>query len=249
MTTTTTRTATTTKQLVVNWGGTEPCPAPHVLNKPESVRDAINKLTAFQKLAAAGVRIPAFSTTKPVVSDGIWLGRTALCGSGGTGIVVIRKGTPIPDAPLYVKYIPKLIEYRVHVFRNSVLFAQQKRRRRDEEQNRDQKLIRNHDNGWVFCPIPVEELTEDTKNVAIAAVAGLDLDFGAVDLVIDKRDSCAYALEVNTAPGLESPGLIEAYTTAFYNAYKELNDDTASTGTAKPLQGDVEIPESSSGNS
>lgn len=174
-----------------------------------------------------------------MVSRDIWLARTNLLGSGGAGIVVLRKGDPVPDAPLYVQYIPKLIEYRVHVFRDKVIFCQQKKRLREAEQTKDEKLIRNHDNGWVFCPVDVATLSEDTKNVAVVTVRNLGLDFGAVDLLLGKRDSLAYALEVNTAPGLESPGLIEAYSSSFLTAYKELTND--STSQTEPLPSGMEV--------
>jgi D-alanine-D-alanine ligase-like ATP-grasp enzyme len=96
-----------------------------------------------------------------------------------------------------------------------VIFAQEKKRKSNSEQTADQKLIRNHANGWVFCPLELDDVSEDSKNAAVAACAALGLDFGAVDLVVDKRDRLPYILEVNTAPGLQSPGLISAYCNAF----------------------------------
>ena len=149
------------------------------------------------------------------VRDGIYLARTKVTGSGGDGIVVVRPKDEVPPAPLYVKYIPKREEYRVHVAFGKVIFAQQKRRVIEREQTKDEKLIRNHANGWVFCPVDVESLTEDMKDVALAACASLGLDFGALDIIVGRDDGLAYCLECNSAPGLSSPGLIEAYSKAF----------------------------------
>lgn len=200
---------------VINWGNAAELrglnPNLHVINKPAAVQQASNKLLAFRKFADAGVRIPKFQTEKPVVQKGMWLARHNLCGSGGAGITVIRKGTDVPNAPLYVQYVPKLVEYRIHVAGGQVIFAQEKKRKADGEQTEDQKLIRNYDNGWVFCPTDTATLTEDVRATAMAAVVGLGLDFGAVDLIIGRDDGLAYVLEVNTAPGLSSPGLIQAY--------------------------------------
>lgn len=207
---------------LINWGNSAAIngenPNLLILNKPGAVQRASNKLSAFRAFQESGVRIPLFQTQRPEVRDGMYLARHKLCGSGGDGITIIRKGAAVPDAPLYVKYVPKLIEYRIHVVSGSVIFAQQKKRKSDNEQTEDQKLIRNYDNGWVFCPTDVADLNEDVHASAVAAVAALGLDFGAVDLIIGRDDGLAYVLECNTAPGLSSPGLIEAYT----NKFKEI---------------------------
>jgi glutathione synthase/RimK-type ligase-like ATP-grasp enzyme len=204
---------------VVNWGNPSDfgvgVQGPRVLNKPAPIRNAINKITSFQKLQENGVRVPEFTTTKPDSVDSLWFARTNLRGSGGDGIVAIRRGDTIPTAPLYVKYIPKVKEYRLHVTNGRVIFAQEKKRKSNNEQTADQKLIRNHANGWVFCPVELGSVAEDVKNAAVSACVALGLDFGAVDLVVGKRDNLPYILEVNTAPGLSSPGLITAYTDAF----------------------------------
>lgn len=212
-------------KVVLNWGNPTPVygdPLARMINKAEAVRKAIDKLVSLKTMAEAGVRLPPYLTNKPELKKGdVWLARTILNGSGGAGIKVIRSKDEVPDAPLYVKYIPKMTEYRVHVVAGNVIFAQQKKRKSDASQTDDQKLIRNHANGWVFCPVDVGTLTEDVRNVAIAAVAALGLDFGAVDLIVGKSDSLAYALEVNTAPGLESEGLIDAYVRAFTELVRE----------------------------
>jgi glutathione synthase/RimK-type ligase-like ATP-grasp enzyme len=204
-------------KLVINWGNSTTLnTATRILNRPEKISNAVNKLSALRTLEAAGVPVPPFSTEKPAVKKGeIWLARTALTGSGGVGITPIRYKQDVPAAPLYVKYIKKQHEYRVHVVCGQVVFAQLKKRKSDAEQTDDQKLIRNYDNGWVFCPVELSTVAEDVKNVAIGAVNGLELDFGAVDLVLANDSNSAYALEVNTAPGLSSPGLIQAYSDAF----------------------------------
>jgi glutathione synthase/RimK-type ligase-like ATP-grasp enzyme len=204
--------------MVINWGNTaelEVHPPIQVLNRPEYVARAINKITSFQKLQESGVRVPEFATAKPDSVDSLWFARTNLRGSGGDGIVAIRRGDNIPTAPLYVKYVPKVKEYRLHVTKGRVIFAQEKKRKSNNEQTADQKLIRNHANGWVFCPVDLVGVSEDIKNAAVASCVALGLDFGAVDMVIGKRDNLPYILEVNTAPGLASPGLISAYATAF----------------------------------
>lgn len=202
---------------VINWGnpGLQCNRQDIFLNKPEKVRDAIDKLVSFRNMQAAGVRVPHFQTEKPSLTKGeIWMARANLRGSGGVGISVVRHGDIVPDAPLYVRYIPKVKEYRVHVVNGEAIFCQQKKKEKEADQTKDQKLIRNYDNGWVFC-LCHEDPPEGVKDAAISAVAALGLGHGAVDLILGKSDNLAYVLECNTAPGLSSPTLIEAYKEAF----------------------------------
>lgn len=207
---------------LINWGNTSPVAERvglRVLNRPEAIARAVDKIATLRTLQEAGVRVPEFSTVAPERDRAVWLARTNLRGSGGDGIIVVRRDDPLPAAPLYVKYIPKLEEYRVHVVGGEVVFIQQKKRKVtnvEVEQTKDQKLIRNHANGWVFCLTEPEDPNIVLLGVtAVAAVRALGLDFGAVDVIIGKDTGEAFVLEVNTAPGIESPTLTEAYREAF----------------------------------
>ena len=203
---------------VINWGNTSGLyynpSRVTVLNKPEAVRLAVDKSAAFASFNAAGVRHPACCSYLPQDREGIWLARTTTTSSGGEGIVVLREGDAIVEAPLYTKYIPKVLEYRLHVFGDSVFFAQQKRRERDVEQDRDARLIRNRHNGWVYAISEVSP-TDDCKEQAVAAVRALGLDFGAVDIIVGRDDGLAYVLEINTAPGIVGTSTEEAYRETF----------------------------------
>lgn len=207
---------------IINWGnsvGVSHLDRARLFNPPSAVSRASNKLIAFETLQREGVTVPEFSTTAPDLSgSSIWLARTMLNASQGRGIEVLRQASDIPRAPLYVKYVRKLREFRVHVVGGQAVFIQEKLRRYDTQQTPDQRLIRNYDNGWVFAiqGISVNDQTlapliEEAKR----AVVALGLDFGAVDCLIEKRTNHPYILEVNTAPGLSSPSLISAYTEAF----------------------------------
>jgi glutathione synthase/RimK-type ligase-like ATP-grasp enzyme len=206
------------RRRIINWGTTYPNlqGRGRTLNRPDNVADSINKLVALTKLKEEGVNVPSFSTSIDNLNrtDSIVLARTNLRGSGGAGIVVLREADDVVEAPLYVQYVPKTAEYRYHVVAGKVVFVQQKRKRGGVEQDKNQKLIRNYDNGWVFCPV-LDQSPEDISREAINAVAALGLDFGAVDLIIGRDDFKPYVLEVNTAPGLESPQLKAAYAQAF----------------------------------
>lgn len=201
------------RALLINWGSTQ-IAEPNVINKPISVAIARNKVSTFRALAEAGfTAIPKFWTNREEAErergKAIILERHTVTGESGAGIVVKRQGEALSPAPLYVQYIRKNREFRVHVFAGQAIAVQQKRRESDTEQTNDQKLIRNRANGWVFCVNDVQE-PASLRELAVAACNHLMLDFGAVDMVEDKHGN-VFVLEINTKPGIESPTVLEAY--------------------------------------
>ncbi len=210
----------TERTMVINWGSSSfHFNHSNVLNKPAAVAIAANKLSTLSKLRATGVPVPDFTTSHAEAMD--WLDddyrvlvRNTLTGHSGAGIQVIRPGDTLPyGAPLYTRYTRKDSEYRVHVFKGSVIDYSEKRKRNGGEAvgTSDSNLIRNHSNGWVFCRDGVY-LSDMVRAVAIKAVAALGLDFGALDIIV-RGDKC-YVLEVNTAPGVEGTTL-QKYVEAF----------------------------------
>lgn len=204
---------------VINWGTTHGLNgAADLLNTNEAVTTARDKLLTFNKLKENGFEnIPAFWTQPPADDERgkeIILERHSLTGQSGSGIVVKRVGETLARCPLYVKYVRKQREFRVHVFRGQAVAVQEKRRESDAEQDRDQKLIRNHGNGWVFCVLEVQE-PDGLRDTAVRAVDALGLDFGAVDMILGKDDKL-YVLEVNTKPGLSSPTILDSYANAIH---------------------------------
>jgi carbamoylphosphate synthase large subunit len=200
-----------------NWFTDEDGQAVHsMLNECDAVDVARNKLLTFLSLKDEGVSIPQFTTERSVANDwlrnaGPVLERHSLTGSRGSGIVYRESGT-VNEAPLYVRYVPKKAEYRVHVFKEEVIDVQQKRKSKSYEGTVDTK-IRNHGNGWVFCRDNVSPNPAVTSS-AVAAIKALGLDFGAADVIWNEKQQKAYVLEVNTAPGLEGTTL-EKYVNAF----------------------------------
>ena len=210
--------------LVINWGATQPAiPLTQTntdyLNKSGAVQLASNKLCTVQALH----HLPIISWTISKETALGWLHqgykvycRTTLTGHSGSGIVVANTADELVQAPLYTKGIDVDKEYRIHVFDGKVIDVTQKKRRNGVESS---DLIRNHSNGWVFARIDVEA-SDEVKELAVNAVTGLGLDFGACDIVIDAEGN-PYLLEVNTAPGLEGTTL-KKYTEAIID-YMERN--------------------------
>jgi glutathione synthase/RimK-type ligase-like ATP-grasp enzyme len=207
----------TTNTLVINWGNSQPhFRHARMLNKPEAVRRASDKLAALAAMKSHGVPVPDFTVDPSVartwMDDGYRVVvRHKLSAHSGQGIQIIRPGETLPMAPLYTRYTKKDREFRVHVFAGQVIDASEKRRRHGEEVVNS--LIRNHANGWVFCREGLE-LPMNVRSAAIQAVQSLGLDFGGVDVIF--REGRCWVLEVNTAPGVEGTTL-DKYTQAIRN--------------------------------
>jgi len=184
-----------------------------IFNCPSSVSASANKLHTFQILREEYVPTVEWTTSfeeaKQLVRYGSTLfARTVLTGSQGAGIEICHDLEDLVTAPLYTVRFPALRELRVHVFDGQVVsFAVKKQRNQESleelglELNRE---VRNLAGGWVFCS-QNETISPEESRVAIAAVAALGLDFGAVDLLTGLNSTVV--LEVNTAPGLEGSTL------------------------------------------
>lgn len=202
------------KKVVLNWGHSSPqfsLSGVTVLNKPEAVSRASNKLTALVKMKEAGVRVPEFTSDIEAAKEWIEDERIVLCrkllrANSGRGIVIAKTLEELVPAPLYVKYIRKEKEYRLHVFNGQVIdFVEKKRRSGFDSNPAYNKYIRSYEQGWVMTRDGVV-VGDDVKAEAIKAVNALGLDFGAVDIVIN-RDGLPVVLEVNTAPGIQGTTL------------------------------------------
>lgn len=207
--------------IVINWGNTDLGIVRQYVNGPARVlngmdlRGATNKLAFFRAMQAAGCGdiIPEFWDNARDIPDAAFNGdgaivcRTVLAGHSGDGIVIATNRAELVPAPLYVKYIKKQQEYRIHVGmrrgETSIIAVQRKARRNDNPNPNWQ--IRNHQNGFVF----VREGVEVSPGFAVSqraaemAFTQSGLDFGAVDVIWNARQERAYVLEINTAPGLE----------------------------------------------
>lgn len=222
---------------VINWGCAALPPmvakAGRIINKPEACEKATNKLSFFKLIRGfnaakaewgiedEGVSIPAFTESKKEASHWLREGKTIVCRKtlrdhGGGGIVLCVPGDPeenLVDAPLYVQYVPKVREYRVHVINGKAIRIQRKVAKEGAEIKCWQ--IRNHENGFIFqlgFDGDPEELVE-VQYQAINATSAAKLDFAGVDVIWNQKEGKAYVLEVNTAPGIEG-GTVTEYAKA-----------------------------------
>lgn len=199
---------------ILNWGNTnvpgwKNVPYNQWFNHPIAVARSANKISTFDKLAEKGISCVRYTSNQNTVQN--WLdqgrivfARTIINSHGGRGIHVIRSGERIVTAPLFTLYQRKDQEFRIHVFRGKTIDVTEKRRSLEFEQSDNQKLIRNHENGWVFCHDGIS-IPQHALLLGLQTVQALELDFGAVDIISD-HGTC-YVLEVNTAPGIEGTTL------------------------------------------
>lgn len=225
---------------VINWGSSsipDFVRPSRILNEPSAVNTAANKLLFFRHASSDGPdrpRVPEWTQDKALVQA--WLAgennrgvfaRTELRGNSGAGIVDIREDADLnslPDGTLFVKYIPKKLEWRIHMDRTGQAFAIQRKARRVDS---DETLspvstnwrIRNLKNGFIFERNGDTRPDPDVIEQARRAIVSLGLDFGAVDVIWNTK-SGAYVLEVNTAPGLEGTTVVD-YSNMLYRLLSE----------------------------
>ena len=211
-----------TSDLIINWGSTKtPSWARSnltVLNPWDKIKNATNKIKAFNLLSAANIPVPRYTTSRDealsfFADNGIVVCRTTVTGSRGAGIVIAKTPEELVNAPLYTRHVRHKNEYRVHVVGNTIIDFAQKKKRQGSEAS---ALIRSHGDG-VFCRDGIS-LPDTVKQAALGAIQALGLDFGAIDLGHRVSDDKAYVFEVNTAPGMSATSnLALRYVAAFRN--------------------------------
>lgn len=219
---------------VINWGSSQG-PEYICLNTPDKVARVTNKLQFFQDQSdapeEARTRLPRYSTDRSEATG--WSGtdlkivaRTVLTGHSGQGIVIKGRGSfgDLPDAPLYVEYIPKDAEYRIHIFNNEVIDVQ--RKVKDPTKEPSDWAVRSHQNGFIFTRSNSSGVSHkdssppDVLEQAKKAMGNSGLCFGGVDVIWNKKRKKAYVLEVNSACGLEGQ-TVQIYANAVRKYYED----------------------------
>lgn len=144
--------------------------------------------------------------------------RKKVSSSGGDGIFILKPSDNldsegikknIQESKLFVKYIPKELEFRVHVCGGKVIKVQRKIMKKGQ-QPKEGWEVRSYDNGFRFQSVDPSSIPEECLAVATKAVHHCGLDFGGCDVIYNKASDRAYVLEVNSAPGIEGD-TVKAY--------------------------------------
>lgn len=165
-----------------------------------------DKLHELQTLHSAGVSVPRVWTRDhwrdaqqylPVVARNRVHTR-------GTDIRVISRASKLQywaqHRDFFTQRIDVAREFRTQIFRSAHLGTYEKVLRHPAM--RKSIIARNLRNGYVFELCAGDRIPRAGVDLSRNAVTALNLDFGAVDWVLDTKGS-AYVLEVNTAPGGE----------------------------------------------
>jgi hypothetical protein len=204
--------------LVINWGRSDlPVTRKTVINHPSLIQNASNKIRFLQKMERDNIPAPTLldeSQCMSLLSESKKILLRTPFGFGGRGITIVS--TPdqfngISGDKFAVRFFPKSAEFRVHVWKGEVIHLTQKRAARGRERDVQERCVWSHSNGWVHCRNGVEE-PDGLRQLAINAVNACSLDFGAVDVMLN-RDGALRVLEVNTAPGV-SGQVADAYVEA-----------------------------------
>lgn len=202
-------------KVVINWGNSTPNNEVErciVLNSPAKVGIASNKLKFFETVKDY-CRVPEFTTDYATAqswsNDGkVVVVREKLTGHSAEGLVILEDPIEFEQyehkkAKLYVMYISKKQEYRVHIVGGETILVQRKALRSDYPKEAANWRVRNHSNGFIFARNEDKPIPDDVITQAKEAIIATGLDFGAVDVVWNDRRKQAFVLEINSAPGLE----------------------------------------------
>lgn len=225
-------------QKLINWG-TSDGPEHMVVeewagNTPDMVGIMSHKIKMFDALANSDEQINYLRhTTDRGVAQG-WLDagytvyeRAVVQGHSGEGITVRvpGDGALVQDARLYTLGITSSFrEYRVHVAFGEIICTQMKRKMSSAKMERDgitpdeatRMSIRTHANGWAFCVNNVIPLNQEAQDMVLAAMRACgDAQTGCVDILVTEDTNTPVVIELNSAPALRSPTVLEAYKNAF----------------------------------
>lgn len=179
--------------LLIGWGEQLPHRAARMLNPNAGSMGKFRELTT---LARAGVPVPRASSTP---REG-WLARAS---SHADGADLLKK----PDHPaFFVEVVPSDYEYRMNVFRDRVFRTGLKIPMKDKEAH---PFVRTGAGGWTWTydqgrldRVGNSASRRVFREAAVAAVAAMGLDFGAVDIG-RRSDGTPVVYEVNSAPAME----------------------------------------------
>lgn len=231
--------------LIINWGtGYRPdwigrVPNHWLANQYEAIELSVNKTSTLQRLRERNVRGIDFalpgrddgSIRDWMTRDGKVIARDTVEGSNGRGARVVARGEDLGRPALVTKYFDKTHEFRIHVWEGTVIDRIQKRLMANAPTTRVQE-IRSYDNGWNLTrnldDLPPGIWTS-IDTLAISAIAALQLDFGAVDILAKLQGTGPTArlieccvCETNTAPALDHAATIDAYAAKIRATYRNL---------------------------
>ena len=191
--------------LVLNWGANESLPADLVaLNRPEAVRITSDQVESLRRLGDLAPRTVLRPDDMPLLqSDQVVAKRRQ--GARGSGKTVMASDAGWGERArydLFQEFIPDRDEYRVSVLNGRIVSAYAKR---------PPAGVRPEDLRPDWTHELVQTLPASVASVAREGARRVGLDYGGVDVIVDRRSGRAYCLEVNAAPGMSEQTLRSLY--------------------------------------
>jgi len=205
--------------IIINWGNVNASDT-GILNPGALLQKCSNKLEFFRRMEVMNLEeiIPKWWTKQSDIPDDAFpiVCRTVLAGHSGDGIVIANTREELVQCPLYVQYVKKKHEFRIHVGRKLVgnsyeaqtISVQRKARNTNVPDDAINWQVRNHSNGFVYVRNNVTP-PSGVVEAAQRAFMATDLDFLALDVLWNQHEGKAYVLEGNTAPGLEGQTVVD----------------------------------------
>lgn len=193
-----------------------------VFNKALAISHNCNKLESHIRLKEAGVSVPEMWTNKRDIKYPAL--RRRINHSRGRDIIIMKSPSNFRSGDFYTQFIDSYREYRAHIFNGKCIRLSIKAPS-SEGLKKDDK-IRSSTRGWTaidhYEHMPYIE--RDVVKEATKAVSTLGLDFGCVDVLVEKGTNKPYVLEVNTCPRLSKFGR-ECYILAIRKALSLSTDE------------------------
>lgn len=166
---------------------------------------SINKLAQYEWFKQQGLSALEFTANieqaKDWCADGkVVFGRRYLNSSCGKGILIFEGFESVVPCPVYTVYKKKKREFRVHVFKDTIVSVVEKRKKTGWTDQRETK-VRNLANGYIFCQ-QVENEPAGLRELALKAAAVSPSDFRGVDIGYNEKNDDLFIIEVNSAPGI-----------------------------------------------
>lgn len=158
----------------------------------------LNKFEELQALAKAGIPVPTHRIELGEQNERM-LGRSFKHARGKDIRIMDGRATPPGRSDFYTTYIPQSREYRVWVFRSRVLGVYEKHCRYPRRAKRRPGIAWNWSRGFAFSFY--KDAPQELKDLGMAAVKAVGLDFAAVD-IIQNTNGKLFVLECNSAPGV-----------------------------------------------
>ena len=177
-----------------------------VLNKADDIRRSMNKLLCSRYLLLHGVISPKIWIDKDRIrEEDLPVLRRRRFHSRGRDIIYIGTSSKLRRicGDYFVKFVLGIAEYRLHVINGKPIRLQKKALGSEGEEH----YIRNVDHGYVLLDHYKHDIELEIRIIqeAIKAIKLMNMDFGAIDVLIGE-DGLPYILEINSAPRLSKFG-------------------------------------------